>query len=100
MYLIVSIGAEFRHCTVLYRSKEPALPDFSKSDDEVGDVFFDVRVFLCSKYSLLLTPESQMHSPLMAAQLWALADFLPPASIWHMECPSWWVFTFRPEPTA
>ena len=32
---------------VLYRSKEPALPDFSKGDDEVGDVFFDVRVFLC-----------------------------------------------------
>lgn len=46
--LSVSTNAEYRQCTlaVLYRSKEPALPDFSKGDDEVGDVFFDVRAFL------------------------------------------------------
>lgn len=31
------------YCTVLYRSKEPALPDFSKGDGNVGDIFFDVR---------------------------------------------------------
>ena len=94
MYLSVSIDVEFRQCTlvVLYRSKEPALPDFSKGDDEVGDVFFDVRVFLRPKYSLL-TPESQMHSLLMAVQLWACADSLPLASILYMECPSWWVIT-------
>ena len=51
----VSIDAEFRQNTlaVLYRSKEPALPDFSKTDDEVGDVFFDVRVCLRPKHSLL-----------------------------------------------
>ncbi|KDR68475.1 hypothetical protein GALMADRAFT_78538 [Galerina marginata CBS 339.88] len=30
--------------SVLYRSKEPALPDFSKGDDNVGDVFFDPNV--------------------------------------------------------
>ena len=51
MYPSVSIDAEFRQCTVLYRSKEPSFPDFSKKDDEIGDVFFDVRVFLPPKYS-------------------------------------------------
>jgi hypothetical protein len=51
----MSIGAVFSKCTVLYRSKEPALPDFSKRDDEVGDIFFDVRGFLRPKYSFDFT---------------------------------------------
>jgi hypothetical protein len=28
---------------VLYRSKETALPDFSKDETLIGEVFFDVR---------------------------------------------------------
>ena len=100
MYPRVSIDAELRHCTVLYRSKEPAFPDFSKRDDDVGDVFFDVRVFLTSKNFFLTSPDSQMYSLLMAAQLWAFAGSLPLASISYMECPSWWVTVFRHEPTA
>jgi hypothetical protein len=35
---------KLRRYSVLYRSKETALPDFSKEDDVVGDVFFDVRI--------------------------------------------------------
>ena len=38
------------HCKVLYRSKEPALPDFTKGDNDVGDVFFDVGSFTTSEY--------------------------------------------------
>lgn len=30
--------------SVLYRSKEPTLPDFSQGDDDVSDVFFDPNV--------------------------------------------------------
>nr|QKM76213.1 prolyl oligopeptidase [Lepiota venenata] len=30
--------------SVIYRSKEPALPDFSKEDKDIGDVFFDSNV--------------------------------------------------------
>ena len=47
----------YDECTVLYRSKESALPDFSKRDDEVGDVFlfFDVRGFLRPKCSFGFT---------------------------------------------
>ena len=44
--------AEFDRCTVLYRSKKPALPDFSKEDNEVGEVFFDVGNFATSKRPL------------------------------------------------
>ena len=44
--------------TVLYRSKEPALPDFSAEDNDVGDVFFDVRDFTTSKDLSDFTPES------------------------------------------
>jgi hypothetical protein len=90
VYPIISIVTEFRKCTpaVLYRSKEPALPDFSKGFVEVGDVFI-VRVFLRPKCSFDFTT-SQMYSLMaMAVQLWAFADSLPLASILYMECPSW-----------
>ena len=56
--------------------------------------------FSTSKIFSILTPESQMRSLLMAAQLWAFADSLQMASILHMVCPSWWVITFRLEPAA
>jgi hypothetical protein len=38
------------HCTVLYRSKEPTLPDFSQGDDDVSDVSFDVGSFIPSLF--------------------------------------------------
>ncbi|KAF8622425.1 hypothetical protein AX15_007009 [Amanita polypyramis BW_CC] len=40
--------------SVIYRSKEPALPDFSKKDNEVGDVFFDPNV-LSTDSSTIMT---------------------------------------------
>ena len=58
MYPRVSIDDELRQCIVLYRSKEPALPDFSKADDEVGDVFFDVRISLHPIYLFDFTTDS------------------------------------------
>ncbi|KIM75700.1 hypothetical protein PILCRDRAFT_13351 [Piloderma croceum F 1598] len=41
--------------SVLYRSKEPALPDFSKEDNEVGDVFFDPNVLAADGGAVMVT---------------------------------------------
>lgn len=39
-----SLNTNYRGVVVLYRSKETALPDFSKDETLIGEVFFDVRV--------------------------------------------------------
>ncbi|KAF8696533.1 hypothetical protein AX14_001525 [Amanita brunnescens Koide BX004] len=40
---------------VLYRSKEPALPDFSKDDCEIGNVFFDPNLLASDGDAAVLT---------------------------------------------
>jgi prolyl oligopeptidase len=39
-----SSNTNYRGVVVLYRSKETVLPDFSKDETLIGEVFFDVRV--------------------------------------------------------
>lgn len=38
----------------LYRSKEAALPDFSKENNEVGEIFVDVSTFTKSEKTFLI----------------------------------------------
>ncbi|KIM72272.1 hypothetical protein PILCRDRAFT_829866, partial [Piloderma croceum F 1598] len=50
-----TVVCSHNQCIVLYRSKEPALPDFSKEDNEVGEVFFDPNVLAADGGAVMVT---------------------------------------------
>jgi prolyl oligopeptidase len=76
--------ADFERSTVLYRSKEPALPDFSKEDNEVGEVFFDVGNFTTSeKTSLTFRPPKAKCT---CCRRWRCYGHLPILPLWQVLC--------------